>query len=230
MSKPTCTCVIPFYNERKRILSVLRVVTKIRSIDEIICVDDGSTDGTRQDIKKRYRNVRVIRLMKNQGKAQAIKYGLMRARGQYILLLDADLSNLNENEIERAIVKITKNDKVDMIVLRRKYDPFISKIVRGDVLVSGERIVKKDDLERVFEGKVNGYQIEPAINYYMMDRKKSAFWMWHSGTNTNKLKKIGLMEGLTKESKLYMSIIAYKGPWKYIRSVSTFCLENLKDE
>ena len=134
MNKKTCTCVIPFYNEKERILSVLRIVTAIKHVDEIICVDDGSTDGTGNEIKKHFPRVKLLSLPKNRGKASAIKRCLPDVKGEYILLLDADLSNLKKMEIERAITGMMRNTQIDMIILRRRFDPWINKIVRGDLL------------------------------------------------------------------------------------------------
>ncbi len=228
MKNKSCTCVIPFYNEKERILSVLDVVTRIKHIDEIICVDDGSIDGTSDEIRKRYKHVRLLRLRKNAGKAFAIKQSLSIAKGDHILLLDADLSNLQKTEIERAIVNMRNNDEVDMIILRRRFDPWPSKIVRGDLLVSGERILKKDDLKKVFRRKIYGYQIELAINYYMMDRKKHVFWMWHSGINVSKTKKIGIRQGVIKELEFNASVITYGGFLKYLHHVSRFCYQSIE--
>ena|SRR3990167_2422606 len=228
MNKKTCTCVIPFYNEKERILSVLRIVTAIKHVDEIICVDDGSTDGTGNEIKKHFPRVKLLSLPKNRGKASAIKRCLPDVKGEYILLLDADLSNLKKMEIERAITGMMRNTQIDMIILRRRFDPWINKIVRGDLLMSGERILKKNDLTKICRGKISGYQIEAAINYYMMDKKKTVFWMWHSGTNISKTKKIGLTQGTIKELEFNKSVIAYGGLLKYLQNVSTFCFQSIE--
>ena len=84
--KENVTCLIPFYNEGERIFPVLEVITTIREITEIICIDDGSDDFTSKDIKSRFPNVMVIRLPENQGKAAAIRYGLRAATNELIFL------------------------------------------------------------------------------------------------------------------------------------------------
>ncbi|MBI4028879.1 MAG: glycosyltransferase family 2 protein, partial [Candidatus Blackburnbacteria bacterium] len=144
----SCTCIIPFFNEYDRILKVLDEVLKVKLIDEIILVDDGSTDSTTEIVKKHYPSLKILNNLRNLGKTGAIKIGLQQAKGDYILLLDADLRNLNYNEIEAAITKIRDGRGIDMIVLRRINAPFFIKLVRGDILVSGERILKKEDLKK----------------------------------------------------------------------------------
>jgi glycosyltransferase involved in cell wall biosynthesis len=87
--------IIPVYNEEK---TILEVIDRVLSTDisntkkEIIVVDDGSSDGTREKLKKiKFKNVRVILHKKNQGKGAAIKTGIKNATGDYIIIQDADL-------------------------------------------------------------------------------------------------------------------------------------------
>ncbi|MDO8480277.1 MAG: glycosyltransferase family 2 protein [Nanoarchaeota archaeon] len=85
--------VIPAYNEKKTILKVLQVVKKqpVLGLEkEIIVVDDGSTDGTR-DLLKKVNGVTVIFHEKNQGKGAALRTGLKQATGDIFLIQDADL-------------------------------------------------------------------------------------------------------------------------------------------
>ncbi|MDP3982994.1 MAG: hypothetical protein Q8Q65_02885, partial [bacterium] len=71
------------------------------------------------------------------------------------------------------------------LILRRIKAPFFVKLNRGDVLGTGERILKKIDLETVLNSSINGWQIESAINIYMYKSKKKVFWVPHSGINTH---------------------------------------------
>src|SRR5579863_8985467 len=99
----TITCIIPFFNERDRILKVLEEVIKIRSIDQILLVDAGSTDGTAEQVKQHYPTIETLHNTKNLGKAEAIITGLKHAKGEYILFLDADLKGLRYQEIKKGI-------------------------------------------------------------------------------------------------------------------------------
>lgn len=85
--------IIPIFNEVGSIREIVRRVQKTRLPNEIIIVDDGSTDGTRDLLAELEgkRGVRVILHEKNQGKGAAVRTGLAAARGDVILIQDADL-------------------------------------------------------------------------------------------------------------------------------------------
>lgn len=89
--------VVPAYNEEKRILPSLKVLTAFCETHfryyEIICVDDGSTDRTWNMISQ-VRNdpfLRILRLPKNRGKGYAVKHGMLHAGGRFRFFTDADL-------------------------------------------------------------------------------------------------------------------------------------------
>jgi len=84
--------IMPVYNERGNLVEILNRVQAVPIEKEIIIVDDGSTDGTRQilrDIKGQ--NVKVILHERNQGKGAAIKTGLTEATGDIVIIQDGDL-------------------------------------------------------------------------------------------------------------------------------------------
>ena len=98
---PTLSIVIPAYNEEKLIeVSIKKIISHLKKLRswEIVVTDDGSTDETSQIVKKfSKRGVQLIRLKKNLGKGGALKKGVLSARGEYIIFLDADLSVGPEN-------------------------------------------------------------------------------------------------------------------------------------
>lgn len=80
------TVIVPAYNEEKNIGEFLEKLTK--KVEDIIVVDDGSTDNT-YSIAKTF-NARVIRHKKNMGKGQAIITGLKFAKSEKVVLMDGD--------------------------------------------------------------------------------------------------------------------------------------------
>lgn len=223
------TCIIPFYNEEYRVFQVLEVVTQIKNITQIICVDDGSDDDTADIIQDYWPTVELIRLPYNQGKAAAIRQGLQVAKHENILLMDADLRDIDKTEIERAIQAITLHN-LDMLILRRINAPWFVKFDRGDILLSGERIVKKKDLLKVFNQEVNRYQVELAINLYMQKHKRNVGWMPWSATNTYKSEKIGLVAGYKKEFEMFTDIVLYAGFRNIVRQISSFATKKVEHE
>lgn len=85
--------VIPVYNEAKTVSEILRRVQATGIPTEIVVVDDGSTDGTRQILEELdgKGNVRVFYQEVNQGKGAAVRRGIQEAQGEVVIIQDADL-------------------------------------------------------------------------------------------------------------------------------------------
>ena len=86
--------VIPVYNEAATIAELISRVQGVDISKEVIVVDDGSTDGTREvlaRLEKRYDNLRVFLQAKNRGKGAALRTGFELATGDFVLVQDADL-------------------------------------------------------------------------------------------------------------------------------------------
>lgn len=86
--------VIPVYNEAATVAALIGRVQAVDVPKEVIVVDDGSNDGTRQVLKElegRYDNLRVILQLKNQGKGAALRVGFKQATGDFVVVQDADL-------------------------------------------------------------------------------------------------------------------------------------------
>jgi dolichol-phosphate hexosyltransferase len=87
--------LMPVYNERERVeRAILEVLqTDLPSEFELIVVDDGSTDGTREILRNTTWDdrVRLFEHERNQGKGAAVQTGLGHARGEYAAIFDADL-------------------------------------------------------------------------------------------------------------------------------------------
>lgn len=89
----TLSVIIPVFNEANTIKEIIQRVKDTDLVDEIVLVDDGSQDGTR-DILTEYQNkprMKVILHEKNQGKGAAIQTGLQAVASDLVLIQDADL-------------------------------------------------------------------------------------------------------------------------------------------
>ncbi|MGI8419637.1 MAG: glycosyltransferase [Candidatus Levyibacteriota bacterium] len=223
LQKKTCTCIIPFYNESERILTVLDIMSKVKNLAKIICVDDGSTDKSTELIKENFKQVQVLRNEKNQGKAAAVKQALRSVKTEYVMLFDADIHNFKKSEIERALEIVLTDASVGMLILRRTNEPFFIRITRGELVLSGERILSTQDLLEIYKQKPQSYQLEIAINLFMITHKENVFWFSYSGRNTFKAEKVGLIKGFSKELQMYRNVGSYIGYKKYLENLLFFC-------
>ena len=90
----TLSVIIPCYNEVETLQEIVRQVIDVGLAHEVILVDDGSSDGTRDILPKleeQYKAVRVVLHERNMGKGAAISTGFKAATGDIFLIQDADL-------------------------------------------------------------------------------------------------------------------------------------------
>jgi glycosyltransferase involved in cell wall biosynthesis len=123
----TLTVLIPCYNEVTTIERVLKRVEAVGLADEIIIIDDGSTDGTR-DILARIEaearpHVRIVYHEHNQGKGAALVTGFGEATGDILLIQDADL----------------EYDPRDYPILLKPLQEEIATVVYGSRFLGGPR-------------------------------------------------------------------------------------------
>ncbi|GAP14229.1 glycosyltransferase [Longilinea arvoryzae] len=87
------TVIIPAYNEIKTIEECIRRVENQKIASEILIIDDGSSDGTRELLQKLdgQGHVRVVLHPKNLGKGAAVRTGIQNALGDVLIIQDADL-------------------------------------------------------------------------------------------------------------------------------------------
>ena len=94
MNSTYLSIIIPCFNEKKTIIKVINQIKKLKKIKkQIILIDDGSNDGTREIIKKKlYKKIdKVIYHKNNKGKGSAIISSLKYIKGNLIIIQDADL-------------------------------------------------------------------------------------------------------------------------------------------
>ena len=103
--------IIPAYNEEDTVAKVVEVVRKVSVVDEIIVVNDGSSDNTEQEALKA--GARVISHEVNKGKGQALFTGYKEAECDIIAFIDADIYNLTSAKVE-AMIRPILEGKTDI--------------------------------------------------------------------------------------------------------------------
>lgn len=153
--------VIPAYNEEENILSTIKSVGEIDLIDEIVIVDDGSSDRTSEIVRDL--DVKLITLKKNSGKGYAIKRAIEEIDYEYVVLLDGDLGD-SSYEVNN-LIKPVINDECDVTIARfgkakkkggfglvknlAKYGVYFYTGEKIDTTLSGQRVYKKEVVERI---------------------------------------------------------------------------------
>lgn len=131
--------VIPAYNEakhiKKHVEQTLAYMQQLRIPHELIVVDDGSTDETAEIIKS-FADVKLISYKENRGKGYAVRKGMLAAKGQHVLFMDADLAT----DLE-AIPRALKEAKAHEVVI-------------GSRRIAGAKLRQKQPFFREIIGKI----------------------------------------------------------------------------
>jgi glycosyltransferase involved in cell wall biosynthesis len=146
--------VVPIYNEKESVLKLCRelenTLNGMSEKYEVLLIDDGSTDGTFEELKKIHEKnklFKIISFRKNFGQTSAISAGFDFAEGEVIITLDADL----------------QNDTRDIPLL-------LDKIHEGYDIVSGWRVNRKDKaVTRKFPSMVANKIISKLTGVYLHD-------------------------------------------------------------
>jgi glycosyltransferase involved in cell wall biosynthesis len=144
-SQPTFSVVIPFYNEAENLPRLIREIDAMLRVmekpAEIILVDDGSTDTFAQPPGSPSFLIRWLHISQNSGQSAAMYYGMQQARGEFIILMDADLQN-DPMDAPKMLRKL-EQEKLDLVtgVRLHRNDKFIRRLsssianrVRGALL------------------------------------------------------------------------------------------------
>ena len=133
---PKVSVIIPTYNRKGYIPDAIDSVLEQTYKDfEIIVVDDGSTDGTGEILRKRYGEKIRYFSKENGGCASARNFGVRMARGEYIAFLDSDDRYL-PNKLEDQVVLLERNSSYGFvgsdIVVQEKKKSYLFRTIRPD--------------------------------------------------------------------------------------------------
>jgi len=183
---------MPVFNEKETLIEIVEKVLAMPMVFELLIVDDGSTDGTREILQElnSQERVRVIFKEVNQGKGSAVSMGIRSAKGDVILIQDADLE-YDPNDYP-ALLKPIEEGLVDVVYgsrFLRKPEPklyFFSRIANRILtfttnLLFGCKLTDMETCYKVFrkevvegiEIKAKRFDFEPEFTARIMKKKVS---------------------------------------------------------
>jgi len=125
--------IIPIKNERENIQSLVReIVSSMQPLNkeyEIIFIDDGSKDGSLDEMikmKKEFPQIRILKFDKNYGQTSGLDAGIRNAKGEIISMLDGDMQS-DANDILKLLDELKDCDMV-VGIRQKRQDNFIKKI------------------------------------------------------------------------------------------------------
>ncbi len=213
------SCIIAAYNEGKRIGEVLNVVSLHPLIDEVIVINDGSTDET-SSIIHQFKNIILINQPRKLGKSRALSKGLQKARGTYLLFLDADLIGLNKHNITDLISPVIKR-QVPLTISLRKNTLWPWKIIGLDYL-SGDRMLPASILKNQLDSlaSLDGFGVEVFFNKLIINNFNSLQIVnWKNVSSPYKYKKYGFWKGCREDLRMIEDILKLATPIELILQI-----------
>lgn len=202
------SAVIPAYNEERSIGDVVRTLRQHSSIDEVIVVSDGSTDGTAE--QARQAGAYVVELPENRGKGAALRTGAAISQGNVLLFLDADLIGLTSQHIDQLLeaVMSRESDMTVGVFDRGRGSTDLAQALAPTL--SGQRVVRKEVLDQVVGLEAAGYGAEVALTRHMKrHRYRITEVTLPEMTHHTKEEKRGLMKGFAARMRMYWEIVKY---------------------
>lgn len=162
------TAIVPVFNEERTVRTVLTALNNSTSINEIIVVDDASTDESLKEIKSvRSKKIKIISLKKNLGKSDAVKVAAKNLKTDILLFCDADLINLREEHINKILAPL-KSGKIVMSAGLRDYGLIANFISKNFLpLITGERALPYSIFKKTMKNPLmKDYCLEVVLNDY----------------------------------------------------------------
>lgn len=216
--------IMPIYNEERTLREIIEQVKKIDIEKELIIVDDGSSDTTKEILSTiKDDSIKIFTHAVNKGKGSAIKTALDHLTGELVIIQDADLEYDPNDYIK--LIELFKSGKADVVFgsrfLNKKnkltFHYFINRFLTAFVnLLYKSHLTDMETCYKVFKTEIlkgldlesNGFEIEPELTIKTFKKGYSIYEVpinyksrsYHEG------KKIGWLDGL----KTLFVILKYK--------------------
>jgi glycosyltransferase involved in cell wall biosynthesis len=206
------SCIICAFNEAPRIAAVLAIVSRHPLLKEVIVVDDGSDDNTREVVEA-FPSVKLISYPENRGKSFAMATGVEAAQCELLMLLDADLTGLSiENVTDLATPVLSGKAGVSLSLRRNSL--LLFRVIDLD-FVTGERVVRKEILSEALDEvfRLPRFGIEVFMNRQIIARRLSiSVTRWPGVSQSRKTEKLGYWKGIRAEWRMIADLLRVTYP------------------
>jgi SAM-dependent methyltransferase len=201
--QPAISAIVCAYNEEETLKDILAVLADCTLVDEVLVVNDGSSDGTAgiMDAFADGGKVKAIHFQSNRGKSSAMVAAALRAQGDLLVFLDGDLKELKGEHVQKLIGALQLQE-ADMVIGDPQYPSEIAKIIDPFRKLSGQRALWRRDFLPLAEGiRSSGYGIETLLNLAFKEQHKKIMFQSLEGLiHPTKLEK----EHPLKATRLYL--------------------------
>jgi len=164
----TVSVVVPIYNEEKTLKGVIDTLLEGELFDEIICINDGSTDKSKEILDSLDPKVRVIHLEENKGKGYAMVEGTKAANSELIFFFDADFDTPKIEPLNDLVNGMLGED-VDAVVGTFFEKKDLRKLTMDPI--NGQRVYYKKDIEPLYDQIADSrWGVEVLLNKAFKDR------------------------------------------------------------
>jgi len=205
---PAVAAIVCAYNERPRIGAVLQALVMSNKFAEIIVVDDGSTDDTREAVRL-FSDVRLIRNPRNVGKGQSMVIGALASTAPIIFFCDADIVGLDGSMLETLLRPVVAG-RTEMMVGQTERKSFsIPFVLALAPKLSGVRVVSRRLWKLVPRRYKKRFKIEAALNFVAQNNGEGFQYRQVKGLGqTIKEKKYGFVVGVIERARMSINVLS----------------------
>jgi glycosyl transferase family 2 len=158
------SAIIPAHDEGPTIAGVVAPLIGHPLVDEVIVVDDASTDDTAA--RAAALGATVVAMPENGGKAAAMSRGVAHARNRIVFFCDADVVGLTEAMVTRIVAPVTSGSYDMFVGIRGRKSYWTNRLLHFTPVLGGERALVKSLWQHVPASYKKNFQIEIALNFF----------------------------------------------------------------